>query len=82
VVERVVLPPEAEADLPDDEGAALAVLADHPLRQDVRLAVAAMRDGTPRSGDALPAARRPGSGPRRARPRSGLADALAATLED
>jgi hypothetical protein len=46
VVERVVLPPEAEADLPADEAEALAVLADHPLRQDVRLAVAALRDGT------------------------------------
>jgi hypothetical protein len=45
VVERVVLPPEAEADLPADEDEALAVLAEHPLRQDVRLAVAALRDG-------------------------------------
>ncbi len=46
VVERVVLPPEVEAELPTDEEAALAVLAEHPLRQDVRLAVAALRDGT------------------------------------
>lgn len=46
VVERVVLPPEAEADLPADETSALAVLAAHPLRQDVRLAVATMRDGS------------------------------------
>jgi hypothetical protein len=45
VVERVVLPPEAEAELPSDEDAALAVLSTHPLRQDVRLAVATLRGG-------------------------------------
>ena len=43
VVERVVLPPGAEAELPSDEASALAALAAHPLRQDVRLAVATMR---------------------------------------
>jgi hypothetical protein len=46
VVERVVLPTEAEADLPPDEDEALAVLAEHPARQDVRMAVAALRDGS------------------------------------
>jgi hypothetical protein len=82
VVERVVLPPEAEADLPADEAEALAVLVGHPLRQDVRLAVAAMRDGRRESAmrfrlhddpvqvlvgpDLVPA----------------LAEALAATFED
>jgi len=45
VVERVVLPPEVEAELPSDEAQALAVLSTHPLRQDVRLAVAALRGG-------------------------------------
>ncbi len=82
VVERVVLPPEAEADLPDDEGAALAVLADHPLRQDVRLAVATLRDGTRSAAmrfrlhdDPVQVLVGPDLVP-------GLADALAATLED
>lgn len=46
VVERVVLPPSAEEELPEDPTAALAYLAQHPDRQDVRLAAAALRDGT------------------------------------
>ena len=82
VVERVVLPPEAEADLPVDEGAALAMLADHPLRQDVRLAVATLRDGTRSAAmrfrlhdDPVQVLVGPDLVP-------GLADALAATLED
>jgi len=44
-VERVVLPPAAEADLPEDPDAALAYLLQHPEREDVRLAVGALRDG-------------------------------------
>ena len=39
VVERFVVPPEAERDLPDDPDAALRLLLAHPERQDVRLAV-------------------------------------------
>ncbi len=45
VVERVVLPPEAEADMPADPDAALAHLMGHPGRQDVRIAVGALRSG-------------------------------------
>ncbi len=44
-VERVVLPPGAEDDLPSDPDAALAALLAHPQRQDVRLAVGVLRDG-------------------------------------
>ncbi len=44
-VERVVLPPGVEADLPADRDAALAALLAHPQRQDVRLAVGVLRDG-------------------------------------
>lgn len=44
-VERIVVPPEAEADLPDDPQEALAALADHPQRKDVRLLVAVARSG-------------------------------------
>ncbi|WP_370741066.1 PPA1309 family protein [Cellulomonas telluris] len=44
-VERVVLPPEAEADLPDDPEQALSALLAHPARQDVRIAVGALRAG-------------------------------------
>jgi len=46
VVERVVVPPEAEAGMPQDTDAALSYLQNHPLRRDVRLAAAVLRDGT------------------------------------
>lgn len=44
-VERVVLPPAAEAQMPTDPDAALAYLMGHPDRSDVRLAVGVLRDG-------------------------------------
>jgi hypothetical protein len=47
-VERIVVPPEAERDLPEDAGAALRAVADHPSRADVRLLVAVTRDGAAR----------------------------------
>lgn len=46
VVERIVVPPEAEAGLPEDDDEAVAYLRDHPQRRDVRLAAAVLRDGT------------------------------------
>lgn len=46
VVERFVVPPEAERDLPSDPDEALRQLLAHPDRQDVRLAVGVLRDGT------------------------------------
>ena len=45
-VERLMLPPTEEAELPADEGAALRWVAGHPARQEVRLVVAVLRDGT------------------------------------
>lgn len=45
VVERVVLPPEAEQDMPADADEALTYLMAHPDRQDVRLAVGVLRSG-------------------------------------
>lgn len=80
-VERAVLPPEAEADLPADEAEALTRLAEHPLREDVRLVVAVLRDGSrecalrARGHDSPDAVL---SGPDLV---PGLADAVAATLE-
>ncbi len=47
-VERIVVPPEAERDLPSDDAAALQAIADHPDRADVRLLVAVTRDGAAR----------------------------------
>jgi hypothetical protein len=45
-VERLVVPPDAERDLPDDPEAAVEHLARHAARQDVRLVVGVLRDGT------------------------------------
>jgi hypothetical protein len=81
-VERVVLPPEAEADVPDDASAALEYLMQHPSRADVRIAV-----GVLRGGESVCALRKrqhdePGSvavGPDLV---PGLVAALQATLED
>ncbi len=47
-VERIVLPPDAERDLPEDARAALAQVSGHPGREDVRLVVAVTRDGASR----------------------------------
>lgn len=45
VVERVMLPPEVEPGMPQDEQEALRWIAEHPQRQEVRLAVGVLRDG-------------------------------------
>ena len=45
VVERVVLPPEAEAVVPDDAEDADRFAAEHPDRQDVRIAAGVLRSG-------------------------------------
>jgi hypothetical protein len=44
-VERLVVPPEAERDLPTNPAQAADALAAHPDRKDVRLLVAVLRDG-------------------------------------
>jgi len=45
VVERIVVPPEAETDMPRDPDEAVAYLEAHPDRQDVRIAVGVLRSG-------------------------------------
>ncbi len=83
VVERVMLPPSAEAGMPDDDGVDLdAWVAAHPERQEVRIAVGVLRDGSRdcalrlRSRDADDEVLSgPGLVPH-------LADALAQTLHD
>jgi hypothetical protein len=45
-VERLMLPPTVEDQLPREETEALRWLAEHPERQEVRLVVAVLRDGT------------------------------------
>ena len=81
-IERVVVPPEAERDLPEDADAAVDYLAAHPQRADVRLLVAVLR-----GGEHVCALRQRGHdeqgsvavGPDLV---PGLVSALAATLED
>jgi hypothetical protein len=46
VVERVVLPPEADAAIPEDPAEAEKFAASHPDRQDVRIVAGATRDGS------------------------------------
>lgn len=81
-VERLVVPPEAERDLPADADEAARLLAAHPGREDVRLLVAVHRDGRAicllrqRSHDRDD---RVATGPDLA---PGLVHALRATLED
>ena len=45
VVERVMLPPDAEDALPDDEDALMTFVAEHPDRREVRLIAAVTRAG-------------------------------------
>lgn len=45
-VERVMLPPDAEGEMPQEESEALRWVAEHPQRQEVRLAVGVLRDGS------------------------------------
>jgi hypothetical protein len=45
IAERLVLPPEADADIPDDPAAAQAFAAGHPGREEVRIVAAALRGG-------------------------------------
>jgi hypothetical protein len=45
MVERFVLPPDIEDQLPDEPGAATAFASEHPERQEVRIVAAATRTG-------------------------------------
>ena len=45
IAERLVLPPEADEQIPDDPDEAQAFAATHPARQEVRIVAAALRDG-------------------------------------
>jgi hypothetical protein len=46
VVERLVLPPDVDGDIPEDPEAAEAFAASHPERQEVRIVAAATREGS------------------------------------
>jgi hypothetical protein len=83
VLESLMLPPEAEAQLPDpDSGDVDTFVASHPDRREVRIAVGVLRDGTRESAVRMrdhDDDQSVLSGPQLV---PGLAGALAATLED
>lgn len=44
-VERVIVPPEVEAQAPEDPDAAVEFISNHPQREEVRIAVGVLRSG-------------------------------------
>jgi hypothetical protein len=81
-VERLMVPPAVESGMPQDEGEALRWLADHPERQEIRLVVAVLRDGSRSSALRMRAHDDETSVLTGEDLVPGLADALAATLAD
>ncbi|MEU3045858.1 MULTISPECIES: PPA1309 family protein [unclassified Streptomyces] len=83
-VERLMLPQSAEASVPDGlDGSALTDwVASHPDRQEVRMTVAVLRDGTRESALRLREKDSPNDVLTGAGLVPGLAEALAATFED
>lgn len=83
-VERLVVPPEVEAQAPADPAQAVRWLAEHPRRRDVRIAAGVLRDGSRACvlrtrGNETDPDEQVVSGPDLV---PGLTRALAATLED
>jgi hypothetical protein len=83
-VERLMLPPAAEADVPEglDENQLTAWVSEHPERQEVRMTVAVLRDGAREAALRLrekDAATEVLTGPELV---PGLAQALSATFAD
>ncbi|MEV7087166.1 PPA1309 family protein [Streptomyces sp. NPDC093085] len=82
-VERLMLPPSAEASVPDhlDEAALASWVAGHPERQEVRMTVAVLRDGARESALRLREKDAAGEVLTGSGLVPGLAEALAATFE-
>lgn len=80
-VERVVVPPDVERDLPEQPQAAVEYLAAHPQREDVRLVVAVLRRGEHLCGVRQRRHDEPGSVAVGADLVPGLVAALRATLQ-
>lgn len=81
-VERLMVPPAVEQDMPQDEVEALRWLGEHPARQEVRLVVAVLRDGSRSSALRMRAHDDETSVLTGEDLVPGLADALSATLAD
>lgn len=82
VVERLMVPAAAEADMPQAGDEALEWLSQHPQRQDVRICAAALRDGSSSCAVRLRAHDDDGSVLRGPRLVPSLVEALAATFEE
>lgn len=52
-VERIVVPPEAEHDLPEDQDQAMSILTEHPDRKDIRVLVAVLRGDDSAPGESV-----------------------------
>ncbi|WP_037674184.1 PPA1309 family protein [Streptomyces griseus] len=83
-VERLMLPPSAEAQVPQglDEAKLAKWVAEHPDRQEVRMTVAVLRDGTRESALRLREKDTPTEVLTGSDLVPGLAEALAATFDD
>jgi hypothetical protein len=83
-VERLMLPPSAEASVPEgmDDKKLARWVAEHPERQEVRMTVAVLRDGTRDSALRLREKDTPTEVLTGSDLVPGLAEALAATFED
>lgn len=81
-VERLMVPPAVEKEMPQDEGNALRWLAEHPARQEVRLVAAVLRDGSRSAAVRIRAHDDETSVLTGENLVPGLADALSATLSD
>ncbi|MEV4332519.1 PPA1309 family protein [Streptomyces sp. NPDC049597] len=83
-VERLMLPPSAEASVPDglDEASLTKWVASHPDRQEVRMTVAVLRDGARESALRLREKDSPNEVLTGGGLVPGLAEALSATFED
>lgn len=79
-LERTMLPVEHEAELPEDADRAAEFVAGHPSRQDVRVVVGVLRDGTRHGLARLKSTPEELLGAQDLVP--GLADVLENTLED
>lgn len=82
VVERLVLPPGADSDLPDDAEQARAYAAEHPDRQEVRIVAGATRAGATYCALRLRAHDDPGSVVGGAELVPGLLQLLLTTLDE
>lgn len=81
-IERLMLPPEAEAELPEGEEEAQAYAAGHPDRQEVRIVVGVLRDGTVEGALRMRTADREDAVVFGSALVPGLAEALVATFAD